>query len=409
MTSRFERTGDTAAGGSRLLAISATSPGRVALLAALFCALYPSAAGAEEAEAAPLPLAPVLAQEGPWRPPAQAPDEKDWLELTSGEWVRGEIDLITDEVVHFDSDELDDLEIDREDVASLVSARRNTYRFNTPFRLGRSRFDNVIVTGSAGMRDGVIRIDTGDEVREFPRDDLISMIEGDLREINYWSLEISLGLTVRSGNSDQQDGSGQLQLERETPLTDLLLAYASATSVVEGEEITDNQRATGQFSIYVTRRFFLIAPTVEAFRDRIQNIDLRATIGAGVGYDILDRPRVEWDVILGGGYQRTAYDRVEPGEPSAADDAAVIVRSTLELDPWKDVDWDTTYQLQAIVTDLAKTNHHLSSVVSVDIWGPLDLDVSFAWDRIEGPTRDAAGELPERDDFRLTVGLGLDL
>jgi putative salt-induced outer membrane protein YdiY len=259
------------------------------------------------------------------------------------------------------------------------------------------------------MRDGVIRIDTGEEVREFPRGDLISMIEGDLSEINYWSLDLSLGLTLRSGNSNQQDGSGRLQLERETPITNLLLAYESATSVVEGEKITDNQRATGQFSVYVTRRFFLIAPTVEAFRDRIQNIDLRATIGAGVGYDILDRPRVEWDVVLGGGYQRTDYDRVEPGEPSAADDAAVIVRSTLELDPWKDVDWDTTYQLQAIVTDLAKTNHHLSSVVSVDICGPLDLDVSFAWDRIEGPTRDAAGELPERDDFRLTVGLGLDL
>jgi hypothetical protein len=392
-------------------------PARLAPRLILLCALVLVPAGArpevgsgEQDEAAPLPAAPAFQPvTGPWRPPVPDPQEKDWLRLVSGEWVRGTLEHVVDEVVYFDSDELDDLEIDWEDVASFRSARPNTYRFNAPFQRGRSRFDNVIVTGSAGMRDGVIRIDTGEEVREFPRGDLISMIEGDLSEINYWSLDLSLGLTLRSGNSNQQDGSGRLQLERETPITNLLLAYESATSVVEGEKITDNQRATGQFSVYVSRRFFLLAPTVEAYRDRIQNIDLRATIGAGVGYDVADRPRAEWSVVLGGGYQRTDYDTAEPGASTTADDAAAIFHSTLELDPVKDVDWDTTYQVQLVVTDTDKTNHHLLSVISIEVWGPLDLDVSFTWDRIEGPTRDSSGELPEKDDFRLTAGLSLEL
>jgi hypothetical protein len=90
-------------------------------------------------------------------------------------------------------------------------------------------------------------------------------------------------------------------------------------------------------------------------------------------------------------------------------DAALLFRTAVELDPWSDVDWDTTYDLSLVVTDLDKTNHHLLSVFSFDVWGPIDLDVSFAWDRIEGPIRDDDGQLPERNDFRTTVGLGIDL
>jgi len=389
---------------------------RLALLFALALALVPAGARSEDpddpgkGEALILPSAPgFVPVTGPWRPPAHAPDEKDWLRLDSGEWVRGTLEHIVDEMVYFDSDELDDLEIDWEDVSGFGSARHNTYRFHASGSEGAARIEGEIVTGTAAMREGVIRVDTGTEVREFPSEHLLSMIEGDLREINYWSLDLSLGLTMRSGNSDQTDTTGRLEIERETPLTELHLSYESAYSVVEDEEITNNQRATGHFSVYVSRRFFVLAPTAEAYRDRIQNIDLRATIGAGVGYDIVDRPRAEWNVVLGGGYQRTDFDDVEAGEDSTADDAAVLFGTDLELDPMKDVDWDTSYQLQWVVTDTDKSNHHLLSVLSVEVWGPLDLDVSFAWDRVEGPTRDADGELPRKNDFRLTVGLSLDL
>jgi hypothetical protein len=159
----------------------------------------------------------------------------------------------------------------------------------------------------------------------------------------------------------------------------------------------------------VSRLFFLVAPRVVASRPRFHNIDRGATSGAGVGYDVVARPRAVWRVVLGGGSPRTDYDTAAPGGSTTADDAAAIFHSTLELDPVKDVDWDTTYQVQLVVTDTDKTNHHLLSVISIEVWGPLDLDVSFTWDRIEGPTRDSSGELPEKDDFRLTAGLSLEL
>jgi len=259
------------------------------------------------------------------------------------------------------------------------------------------------------MREGVFRVTTDEGVQEFPSADLLTMIQGGLREINYWSLRVSLGFSLRSGNSDQKDLNIDARLQRETPLTRGTIRYQSAYSTAEGDELTNYQRLNGDFNYYVTRRFFIAAPIAEAFRDRLQNIELRTTAGAGVGYDVLDLSKVDWNVILGAAYQRTQYHQIEAGIQNPEHDAAMILGTTLELDPWKDVDWDTSYQLQLVVTDIDKTNHHLTSVFSFEIWGPLDLDVTFTWDRIEGPVRDEDGQTPNHNDYRTTVGLALDL
>ena len=360
--------------------------------ASLCLALLAFAVGAGAEEPAPT---------APWRPPPFEPGKKkvkDWLLLNSGELIRGQIEYILDEEVHFDSDELDDLDIDWDDIAGFHSPRFNTYRFN----------DRDIVSGTAAMHGGVIRVDTGTEIVEFSRDALFSMIEGERSELNYWSLDIDVGMTLRSGNSDQSDLSTDIEIERESPLTTGIIAYQNAYSVVDGEDITNNHRLAGLFQIYVTKRTFLLAPIAEAYRDRIQNIDIRATLGGGVGYDVIDLKKVEWEVVGGAGYQRTDFSAVELGEPDSADDAALIFRTKLETDPFRDVDWDTEYQLLLVVTDFDKTSQHLESELSVEIWGPLDFDLTFTWDRIQAPVADAGGDVPESDDYRLTVGLSIE-
>jgi hypothetical protein len=86
-----------------------------------------------------------------------------------------------------------------------------------------------------------------------------------------------------------------------------------------------------------------------------------------------------------------------------------LFRTSLELDPIPDLDWDTTYTLIAVVSDWDKTSHHLSSVLSFEVWGPLDLDLSFIWDRIEQPAADPDGDTPRSDDFQLTLGVSFEL
>jgi hypothetical protein len=37
-----------------------------------------------------------------------------------------------------------------------------------------------------------------------------------------------------------------------------------------------------------------------------------------------------------------------------------------------------------------------------------DLDISFIWDRIGKPQQRADGSTPEKDDYRLMIGLGYE-
>ena len=137
--------------------------------------------------------------------------------------------------------------------------------------------------------------------------------------------------------------------------------------------------------------------------DEFQNIDERYTPGLGIGYEFIDTSIVSYIATIGGAAQITRYD----GGPQD-EDAAVIHTSSLSFEFPRDIDLDLDYKLQLIVTDLDKTSHTTSAVLSFEIWDPLDLDVGAYWDRIEGPQSDSDGKTPDQDDFRLTVGLSID-
>ena len=47
-----------------------------------------------------------------WQPPPPMPDAFDWIQLTSGEWLKGELIALYDGSLEFDSDELDNLTLD---------------------------------------------------------------------------------------------------------------------------------------------------------------------------------------------------------------------------------------------------------------------------------------------------------
>jgi hypothetical protein len=167
------------------------------------------------------------------------------------------------------------------------------------------------------------------------------------------------------------------------------------------------RRATSVLDFFLIYRFFVTLPTVEYFLDEFQNIDARVTPAVGVGYEAVKGKIVDWEVTLGGAYQYTRYSSVSSGSRSANDGAAYF-GTTLELDFPNDIDFTSDYRLQLVATDLGKTSHHWLSTLSFEIWGPLDLDLSFTWDRVQDPQRDSDGDLPESDDFRYSVGLGLD-
>ena len=132
------------------------------------------------------------------------------------------------------------------------------------------------------------------------------------------------------------------------------------------------------------------------------------TPGSGAGYWLLDTPDVDWNVDLLGAYRYTEFDSVEAGGDRTEETAAVIVATKFDWELTNDVDLILEYRIDVGLDDVADTNHHAVSTLSVSLTKLLDLDVSFIWDRVGKPQRDNDGDTPEKDDFRLVVGLGVD-
>ena len=347
-----------------------------------------------------LTAAPVFAESEPvidplvWSPPDVGASPMDKITLKTGETLYGNFEGLRDRKVYFDSDEFDDLDVKWSKVASVQLFSSNIFRL-----------DERNVMGTAEMREDVVRVRTSSgEIVEFARSEIVSIIEGGEKESSYWSGDVGLDFSARQGNTDQVDISGDVHLKRETGLTRWISDYRGIYGELEGDENTQNHRASSHFDVYVTRRFFVTTPSIEYFRDEFQNIKARITPGLALGYEFMRNAKVEWDASLGGSYQYTDFF-----EGADADhDFAVVGDTLLEIDFTSDLELDTLYKVQLIPTDLDKTNHHLETELSNDIWGPVELDITFIWDRIENPVADDEGDRPKSDDFRLMLGLSAD-
>jgi len=127
-----------------------------------------------------------------WQPPLPMPDDFDWLQLNSGEWLKGEIIAMYDEDLEFDSDELDMLTLGWGDIQQIRSGGTMQVGF----------LDDVIATGKLFVDGDTVRV-MGEEDQSFSRSDLLTITAGAPKEINYWAGKFTLGANVREGNTEQ--------------------------------------------------------------------------------------------------------------------------------------------------------------------------------------------------------------
>ena len=346
--------------------------------------------------AAPAP-SPAPAKPSPWQPPNPALDGFDWIQLTSGEWLKGEVKIMQDEVLDFDSDELDDLSFDWSDIDVLRCPKDTTIAFD----------DDVTATGSVVMHDGIITVrgDDGSVVSR-NRDRVFAVLPGDMTERNFWSGKLSFGYTARSGNTDQTDITGNASIRRRDADTRYLFQYSGILSEVDDDEIAKNHRIDTRFDVFLTRRLYVTVPSLSWVKDKFQNIDHRLTPGVLVGYHLVDKPKFDLEVAGGAGYQYTKFESTPAGEDDSDGTGAGLAKIELDWDITSTVELEGAYTLYLIMPDTEESQQNLSATLSVDLWRDLDLDVSFVWDRVGSPERGSDGERPDPDDVRVTVGFG---
>ena len=333
----------------------------------------------------------------PWLPAAK---EFDWVQLTSGEWLKGEIKSMYNDSLEFDSDKLDLLSIDWEDVKYLKSYR--------PSEVNIEGYEPL--SGNLQISGDTLTITDGGSAQEFNRDLLISLTPSGDREADLWALKFTLGLNLRSGNTDQLDYNSKFSAKRRTAKSRFTLDYignVSKTGDADGNlvETVNNNRISASHNIYATRYFFYTPIFAEYYRDPFQNIDQRITVGIGLGYTIFDTGKYEWNVNGGPAYVGNRYISVLPGEEQSINAAALVFGTDFDAELSSFLDFIFRYKIQAAEEDSGGYTHHMIGTFESEITGSLDFDISLIWDRISQPTTDDTGFTPTPDDYRLTVGV----
>jgi len=340
------------------------------------------------------------ADEGPgaWDPAAPLPDEFDWVQLTSGEWLKGEIVVLYDDTLEFDSDQLDTLSLDIDDIEQIRSART----------VQVALIGGDVATGKLLVDGDEVRI-LGDQERKYERSQVLSITAGEPRERNFWSGRVGAGANFRRGNSDQTETNLVASLKRRTVKNRISLEYLANYNLTDDVTVTDNQRATAAWDRFVSDRFFLSPLQFEYFRDPFQNIAHRFTAGAGAGFQILDTPDIDWQVGAGFAYQHTRFDQVPAGDPESASTPAVQIRTSYDHELTDSIDLNVLYRFFLVNEESGRYTHHFLAGVDIELTGSLDFYATFVWDRIEKPRPTSDGVVPKKDDYRLNVGLGFDI
>jgi putative salt-induced outer membrane protein YdiY len=347
-----------------------------------------------------LPAASALAQKGgPGWQPETTTGKFDWIRLDSGEWLGGKLLALYDDVLEFDSDKMGYKSFEWEDVLEVRTAQVMEI-----WLLG-----GISARGKLVIEGKRVLVKDGDKEEQFERAELVNIAAGAATELSRWTANVTLGGNLRRGNTDQSEYNFKAEVKRRTVRSRLIFDALSNYSATFDERTSDNHRFDATWDQFMTDRFFLRPIFAEYYRDAFQNIAHRATLGTGVGYTVAETPRTCWDVIGGPGVQWTWYETVEADEDDEVTTPAFVLSTTLEIEVTEWMDFDFEYRITATDDESGKYAHHSLATFDTELTSKLDFTVSFVWDRIAEPRPDETGAIPEKDDFRLSVGLTFDL
>ena len=325
-------------------------------------------------------------------------DEKDWARLASGEWLRGNIERMRDGSMEFNSDELKLITYDWKKVRELHSPRANTYNFT----------DGSDLTGPAMINEEFVTIQTIDGILTRPRAELQAIIEHTRRERNYWSTILRAGLTGNAGNTENLTFNAYWQLVREDTLTRAAISYDGTFGTASRAEVANRHLAGGDVDIFVHPIIYVKALTGQLLYDKFQNIRLRATPAAGVGFHLITTYVVNWDLEFApAGYQYLSLLDPAATVEDPQHDGYMMFRMFADLDFTDDIQLLLEWRTNLVYTTIGNTNHVGSLDFSLRVTTLLHFNTSFLYLRTEQPFPRSDGTVPKKNDYQIVVGISL--
>jgi len=321
-------------------------------------------------------------------------EDYDWIQLASNEWLKGHITSMKQYSLEFESDKLKDLTIDWEDVRTLHTSQASCLFGNDQVVVGAVTVDPKFVTV------------LNKQSQQFPRSELVAIAPGVGSERDYWSGDLMLGATYRTGNTNQTELTAQSDLKRRTPESSLAVEFLGNYGNVDGIESSNNDRLTITYDRSITRQFFVRPVLLQYYHDSLQNIAHQATFSAGAGYYFFDEPNLLWQVFAGPAYQYTRFEQTENDGTSDNATPAFAFQTRFEKDLTQRLDLQFAYQGILTSKDAGLFTHHAVGTLEFKVTHVLNLDLSLIWDRSELTSKGASGTSPKKDDFQTVMSVG---
>lgn len=333
-----------------------------------------------------------------WYPPKERPAKWEWVELTSGEWLKGDIKGIRNDKLDFDSSQFDDLTLEMKDVVQTYSSVVNTFVFThrrVVIGIGHITADEVIIETAAGQM-------------RYPRQDLLSLVVGDHNEWKLWSGSVTAGVSATSGNTEQTTANLQATLNRKGAFLGLKFNYIGNLGSSDNVTNVNNQQMNFQSELFIYDHFFLIPFSFEYYSDEFQNINLRVRPGAGVGYKILDESDYSWTVNGTAIYELQESISSVQSQASKFESFALGLKTNLEYDITSDITFTASYGVTLAIPSTSHVDQQTIIKLDIDITKYLSLNSTLNWQRIGDPVPLEDGTVPKRNDMIITLGASID-
>ena len=336
----------------------------------------------------------------PWSDDFSPPPGKhSWVQLDTFEWIKGDIVALYSDTLVFDSDHFGDLDIDLEDILN-VHGRGS---FAVTFTNGRS------IRGELQIREKQVVVVAAGQRHEGSRTDLVSITPVAERERDRWHGDIGFETNVRQGNTDIAELSINIGMLRRTPTSRYTIEYLANMNETDGERITDSHRVNTGLDRFTGRRLYWRPFSIQYYKDEILNIRHQATLDTGLGYHLVDTPKVDWELQAGVGYNYLQHKSVADGEKDNVTSPVGTFGSELDVKLTSSINYELLANMTFLNEQSGRYQHHIVSALSIDLFGKhLDLDFSTIWDRTEKPQENFDGTTPAQDDFHFLISIVYD-
>jgi putative salt-induced outer membrane protein YdiY len=230
------------------------------------------------------------------------------LHLSNGDIIMGELIRMEESKLIFKTSYAGDISINWKDVINLIT--------DDPIKVILA--DGTVLEGfSRKAPANMMRIET--EKLEAPSDFKLSevaAINPEEKPVVKITVRTNVGITQDRGNTDTDSVRLDGDFIARTEKSRYTLRGELNKEKVDGDTTVENWLAFGGYSYFLTQKWFLYANTIFE-HDKFADLDLRSTLGAGVGHQFFESDTLDLSVAAGPAWVNEDFIEADDDDYSA--------------------------------------------------------------------------------------------